>query len=30
MDINWQYNSPPNPAEAAIGPQAYDNHLYYS
>ncbi|KAF9224170.1 glycoside hydrolase family 5 protein [Gyrodon lividus] len=30
MDINWQYNNPANPAAAAIGPQAYDNHLYYS
>ncbi|KLO07159.1 glycoside hydrolase family 5 protein [Schizopora paradoxa] len=30
MDINWQFNSPPNPAAAAIGPQGYDNHLYYS
>ncbi|KIJ65456.1 glycoside hydrolase family 5 protein [Hydnomerulius pinastri MD-312] len=30
MDINWQYNDPPNPAYAAIGPQGYDNHLYYS
>ncbi|KAF9529005.1 glycoside hydrolase family 5 protein [Crepidotus variabilis] len=30
MDVNWQYNSPSNPADAAIGPQAYDNHLYYS
>ncbi|KAG6381772.1 glycoside hydrolase family 5 protein [Boletus reticuloceps] len=30
MDINWQYNNPPNPAKAAIGPQGYDNHLYYS
>jgi hypothetical protein len=30
MDINWQYNDPPNPADAAIGPQGYDNHLYYS
>ncbi|KAN0088223.1 glycoside hydrolase family 5 protein [Tylopilus felleus] len=30
MDINWQYNNPPNPANAAIGPQGYDNHLYYS
>lgn len=29
MDINWQYNSPSNPADAAIGPQGYDNHLYY-
>ncbi|KAF8548718.1 glycoside hydrolase family 5 protein [Imleria badia] len=30
MDINWQYNNPSNPADAAIGPQGYDNHLYYS
>ncbi|KAH7918458.1 glycoside hydrolase family 5 protein [Leucogyrophana mollusca] len=30
MDINWQYDNPPNPAYAAIGPQGYDNHLYYS
>ncbi|KAG6827783.1 hypothetical protein H0H92_010476 [Tricholoma furcatifolium] len=30
MDVNWQYNDPPNPADAAIGPQIYDNHLYYS
>jgi len=30
MDVNWQFNSPSNPADAAIGPQAYDNHLYYS
>jgi len=30
MDVNWQYNDPPNPRDAAIGPQAYDNHLYYS
>ena len=29
MDINWQFNSPANPADAAIGPQAYDDHLYY-
>ncbi|KAJ7173674.1 glycoside hydrolase family 5 protein [Mycena filopes] len=29
MDINWQYNNPSNPADAAIGPQGYDNHLYY-
>lgn len=29
MDILWQYNSPPNPSAAAIGPQAYDHHLYY-
>ncbi|THH28373.1 hypothetical protein EUX98_g5821 [Antrodiella citrinella] len=30
MDINWQFNNPANPAAAAIGPQGYDNHLYYS
>lgn len=30
MDINWQYDNPSNPADAAIGPQGYDNHLYYS
>lgn len=30
MDINWQHNNPANPAAAAIGPQGYDNHLYYS
>ncbi|KAF9234097.1 glycoside hydrolase family 5 protein [Melanogaster broomeanus] len=30
MDVNWQYNNPSNPADAAIGPQGYDNHLYYS
>ncbi|KAH7909702.1 glycoside hydrolase family 5 protein [Hygrophoropsis aurantiaca] len=30
MDVNWQYNNPANPADAAMGPQAYDNHLYYS
>jgi len=29
MDILWQYNNPPNPSDAAIGPQAYDHHLYY-
>lgn len=29
MDINWQFNNPANPADAAIGPQGYDNHLYY-
>ena len=29
MDMGWQYNNPPNPADAAIGPQNYDNHLYY-
>ncbi|KAG6909385.1 hypothetical protein DXG01_000828, partial [Tephrocybe rancida] len=30
MDINWQHNNPANPADAAFGPQIYDNHLYYS
>ncbi|KAF9026313.1 hypothetical protein BDZ89DRAFT_38852 [Hymenopellis radicata] len=30
MDINWQYNNPPNPHDAEMGPQLYDNHLYYS
>ncbi|KAI0249706.1 glycoside hydrolase family 5 protein [Lactifluus subvellereus] len=30
MDILWQYNNPSNPADAAIGPQSYDHHLYYS
>jgi len=30
MDISWQYNNPPNPADAALGPQNYDNHLYYN
>ena len=29
MDINWQFNNPANPADAAVGPQGYDNHLYY-
>jgi hypothetical protein len=29
MDINWQWGNPSNPADAAIGPQVYDNHLYY-
>ncbi|KAI9509114.1 glycoside hydrolase family 5 protein [Russula earlei] len=30
MDILWQYNDPANPLDAAIGPQAYDHHLYYN
>ncbi|KAL0564292.1 hypothetical protein V5O48_017760 [Marasmius crinis-equi] len=30
MDINWQNNNPANPADAAIGPIGFDNHLYYS
>ena len=31
MDIGWQHNNPPNPADAALDDlQAYDNHLYYS
>jgi hypothetical protein len=29
MNVLWQYNDPPNPSEAAIGPQTYDQHLYY-
>jgi len=29
MDILWQHNNPANPSDAAIGPQAYDHHLYY-
>jgi hypothetical protein len=29
MNVFWQYNNPPNPSLAAIGPQAYDQHLYY-
>ncbi|CAE6429665.1 unnamed protein product [Rhizoctonia solani] len=30
MNKDWQYNNPPNPADAAIGPQLYDAHLYFS
>jgi len=30
MDVSWQNNNPPNPADAKDGPQTYDNHLYYS
>ena len=30
MDIIWQFNNPSNPADAADGPQGYDDHLYYS
>ncbi|RPD58961.1 glycoside hydrolase [Lentinus tigrinus ALCF2SS1-7] len=30
MDVSWQYNNPANPADAAIGPMGYDNHLYYN
>lgn len=30
MDVGWQYNNPPNPADAKDGPQTYDTHLYYS
>ncbi|KAF5350209.1 hypothetical protein D9758_007849 [Tetrapyrgos nigripes] len=29
MEINWQHNSPSNPADVAMGPQSYDHHLYY-
>ncbi|KAH9991164.1 hypothetical protein BJV77DRAFT_946662, partial [Russula vinacea] len=28
-DILWQSDDPPNPSDAAIGPQIYDHHLYY-
>ncbi|KAG9076215.1 hypothetical protein FS749_012039 [Ceratobasidium sp. UAMH 11750] len=27
---DWQYNNPVNPTEAAIRPQFYDAHLYFS
>ena len=31
MDVSWQWgDSRANPADAAIGSQIYDNHLYYS
>ncbi|KZW01212.1 glycoside hydrolase [Exidia glandulosa HHB12029] len=30
MDMTWQHTDPANPADAADGPQAYDDHLYYS
>ncbi|KAF7975271.1 hypothetical protein HWV62_10156 [Athelia sp. TMB] len=31
MDQGWQYTgNPANPAAAAIGPQVYDNHLYFN
>ncbi|KAF5362976.1 hypothetical protein D9758_007129 [Tetrapyrgos nigripes] len=30
MDVTWQYNNPPNAADIAMGPQSYDNHLYYN
>jgi len=30
MSKNWQYGVHPNPADAKDGPQAYDDHLYYS
>ncbi|KEP48133.1 glycoside hydrolase family 5 protein [Rhizoctonia solani 123E] len=29
-NMDWQYNNPPNPADAAIGPQVYDAHLYFA
>ncbi|KAK0184955.1 glycoside hydrolase family 5 protein [Armillaria mellea] len=29
MDIKWQYDNPSNPKDAQIGPQFYDDHLYY-
>ncbi|KAG8678470.1 hypothetical protein FRC09_019812 [Ceratobasidium sp. 395] len=30
MNKDWQHNNPANPADAAIGPQLYDAHLYFS
>ncbi|KAI0630906.1 glycoside hydrolase family 5 protein [Trametes polyzona] len=30
MDVTSQYNNPPNPANAKIGPQVYDDHVYYN
>ncbi|CAE6412240.1 unnamed protein product [Rhizoctonia solani] len=30
MNKDWQFNNPPNPADAANGPQLYDAHLYFS
>ncbi|KAG8785267.1 hypothetical protein FRC12_017790 [Ceratobasidium sp. 428] len=30
MNKDWQHNNPTNPADAAIGPQLYDAHLYFS
>ncbi|KAF7975255.1 hypothetical protein HWV62_10124 [Athelia sp. TMB] len=31
MDQGWQYKGgPANPASAAIGPQIYDNHMYFN
>ncbi|KAF8729308.1 Cellulase (glycosyl hydrolase family 5), partial [Rhizoctonia solani] len=30
QNMHWQYNNPPNPADAANGPQVYDAHLYFS
>ncbi|KAI0753516.1 glycoside hydrolase superfamily [Daedaleopsis nitida] len=30
MDVGWQWGDRTNPADAAIGPMGYDNHLYYS
>ncbi|KAJ1302963.1 hypothetical protein OPQ81_003255 [Rhizoctonia solani] len=30
QNMHWQYNNPPNPADAANGPQLYDAHLYFS
>ena len=29
MEVNWQTDNPPNPADAKDGLQAYDQHLYY-
>ena len=30
MDILWQHNGASYPADTKDGPQAYDDHLYYS
>ncbi|KAI0630907.1 glycoside hydrolase family 5 protein [Trametes polyzona] len=30
MDVIWQFNNPPNPADAKNGPQTYDDHSYYN
>ena len=28
--IHRQFNNPPNPADAADGPQLYDSHMYFA
>jgi hypothetical protein len=30
MNRDWQWNNPSNPADYALGPQIYDNHLYFN